>query len=128
MNQVDPAKTKRKEAKNKSKEALGKLGIDLSTLDLNEHEEVIASEVVSADEIQVTFKGPFGLGRLQQYRLTLADPAPILQTLAASTPSSLNCAKPSSSLCATRSCLRALPACLARQRVFCCTVRPDVAR
>ncbi|POY70876.1 hypothetical protein BMF94_6053 [Rhodotorula taiwanensis] len=61
MNQVDPAKTKRKEAKNKSKEALGKLGIDLSTLDLNEHEEVIASEVVSADEIQVTFKDVGGL-------------------------------------------------------------------
>ena len=57
MNQVDPQKNKRKESKQKSKEALGKLGIDLATLDLSEHEEIIASEVVSADEIQVTFKG-----------------------------------------------------------------------
>ena len=59
MNQVDPQKNKRKESKQKSKEALGKLGIDLATLDLSEHEEIIASEVVSADEIQVTFKGAF---------------------------------------------------------------------
>jgi hypothetical protein len=57
MNQVDPQKNKRKESKQKSKEALGKLGIDLATLDLSEHEEIIASEVVSADEIQVTFNG-----------------------------------------------------------------------
>lgn len=59
MSQVDPQKNKRKESKQKSKEALGKLGIDLATLDLSEHEEIIASEVVSADEIQVTFKGVF---------------------------------------------------------------------
>lgn len=61
MNQVDPQKSKRKESKQKSKEALGKLGIDLATLDLSEHEEIIASEVVSADEIQVTFKDVGGL-------------------------------------------------------------------
>ncbi|GAA5977609.1 hypothetical protein JCM10908_005037 [Rhodotorula pacifica] len=61
MSQVDPQKSKRKESKQKSKEALGKLGIDLATLDLSEHEEIIASEVVSADEIQVTFKDVGGL-------------------------------------------------------------------
>ncbi|KWU41815.1 AAA-domain-containing protein [Rhodotorula sp. JG-1b] len=61
MSQVDPQKNKRKESKQKSKEALGKLGIDLATLDLSEHEEIIASEVVSADEIQVTFKDVGGL-------------------------------------------------------------------
>ncbi|BGP56870.1 mitochondrial dynamin GTPase Msp1 [Rhodotorula sphaerocarpa] len=61
MNQVDPQKSKRKESKQKSKEALGKLGIDLSALDLSEHEEIIASEVVAADEIQVTFKDVGGL-------------------------------------------------------------------
>ncbi|KAG0657603.1 hypothetical protein C6P46_006330 [Rhodotorula mucilaginosa] len=61
MNQVDPQKNKRKESKQKSKEALGKLGIDLATLDLSEHEEIIASEVVSADEIQVTFNDVGGL-------------------------------------------------------------------
>lgn len=57
MGQMDPQKGKRKEAKSKSKEALGKLGLDLSTLDLNEHEEQIASEVVAAEDINVTFKG-----------------------------------------------------------------------
>ncbi|GAA6037390.1 hypothetical protein JCM8097_008546 [Rhodosporidiobolus ruineniae] len=61
MNQMDPQKGKRKEAKSKSKEALGKLGVDLSTLDLSEHEEIIASEVVAADDIQVTFNDVGGL-------------------------------------------------------------------
>jgi len=57
MGQMDPQKGKRKEAKSKSKEALGKLGLDLSSLDLSEHEEIIASEVVAADDISETFKG-----------------------------------------------------------------------
>ncbi|GAA5880990.1 hypothetical protein JCM16303_004628 [Sporobolomyces ruberrimus] len=61
MGQMDPQKDKRKGAKTKSKEALGKLGLDLSTLDLNEHEEQIASEVVAAEDINVTFKDVGGL-------------------------------------------------------------------
>ena len=40
MSSMDPQSSKRKEAKDKSKKALGKLGLDLSTLDLSEHEEV----------------------------------------------------------------------------------------
>ncbi|GAA5931008.1 hypothetical protein JCM1841_005455 [Sporobolomyces salmonicolor] len=59
MSQMDPQKGKRKEAKSKSKEALSKLGLDLASLDLSEHEEMIASEVVAAEDIGVTFKGPF---------------------------------------------------------------------
>ncbi|GAA5985344.1 hypothetical protein JCM11641_006373 [Rhodosporidiobolus odoratus] len=61
MSQMDPNRSKRKEAKSKSKDALGKLGIDLSTLDLTEHEEIIAAEVVASEEIQVTFKDVGGL-------------------------------------------------------------------
>lgn len=57
MSSMDPQSSKRKEAKSKSKKALDKLGLDLSTLDLNEHEEIIASEVVHADDINVLFKG-----------------------------------------------------------------------
>jgi len=70
MGQMDPQKGKRKEAKSKSKEALGKLGLDLSNLDLSEHEEIIASEVVAADDISETFKGTSSLGL---YRYTLTD-------------------------------------------------------
>lgn len=72
MNQVDPQKSKRKESKQKSKEALGKLGIDLSALDLSEHEEIIASEVVAADEIQVTFKGALETAHLVSGRTLTA--------------------------------------------------------
>lgn len=54
---MDPQGGKRKEAKSKSKLALSKLGLDLSKLDLSEHEEIIAGEVVHADDIGVTFKG-----------------------------------------------------------------------
>ncbi|GAA5940526.1 protein-degrading AAA family ATPase MSP1 [Sporobolomyces koalae] len=61
MGQMDPQKGKRKEAKSKSKEALGKLGLDLASLDLSEHEEQIASEVVAAEDIGVTFKDVGGL-------------------------------------------------------------------
>lgn len=59
MNQMDPQKSKRKESKAKSKEALGKLGVDLSTLELSEHEEIIAGEVVAPEDIHVTFSGAF---------------------------------------------------------------------
>ncbi|BGP41847.1 mitochondrial dynamin GTPase Msp1 [Rhodotorula kratochvilovae] len=61
MNQMDPAKSKRKESKAKSKETLGKLGIDLAALDLTEHEEIIAGEVVAADDIHVSFNDIGGL-------------------------------------------------------------------
>jgi SpoVK/Ycf46/Vps4 family AAA+-type ATPase len=71
MGQMDPQKDKRKGAKTKSKEALGKLGLDLSTLDLNEHEEQIASEVVAAEDINVTFKGEQPLGLLSSVSCTL---------------------------------------------------------
>lgn len=57
MTTLDPQSAKKKEAKSKSKKALGKLGLDLASLDLNEHEEIIAGEVVSSDEIKVVFKG-----------------------------------------------------------------------
>ncbi|BGP33836.1 mitochondrial dynamin GTPase Msp1 [Rhodotorula toruloides] len=61
MNQMDPQKSKRKESKAKSKEALGKLGVDLSTLELSEHEEIIAGEVVAPEDIHVTFSDVGGL-------------------------------------------------------------------
>ncbi|GAA5974502.1 hypothetical protein JCM21900_004962 [Sporobolomyces salmonicolor] len=61
MSQMDPQKGKRKEAKSKSKEALSKLGLDLASLDLSEHEEMIASEVVAAEDMGVTFKEVGGL-------------------------------------------------------------------
>lgn len=64
MNQMDPAKGKRKESKAKSKETLGKLGIDLASLDLSEHEEIIAGEVVAAEDIHVSFEGASPLPRL----------------------------------------------------------------
>ncbi|GAA5826196.1 hypothetical protein JCM10212_000877, partial [Sporobolomyces blumeae] len=61
MSQMDPQKSKRKESKSKSKEALSKLGLDLTQLDLSEHEEIIATEVVAAEDIGVTFKDVGGL-------------------------------------------------------------------
>lgn len=57
MSSMDPQSSKRKEAKGKSAKALSKLGLDLTALDLNEHEEIIAGEVVHADDIGVLFKG-----------------------------------------------------------------------
>lgn len=64
MSSMDPQKSKRSDAKSKSKAALDKLGIDLAALDLNEHEEMIASEVVAAEDIKVTFAGAFLLSFL----------------------------------------------------------------
>ncbi|ORY76870.1 ATPase [Leucosporidium creatinivorum] len=61
MSSMDPQSSKRKEAKDKSKKALGKLGLDLSALDLNEHEEIMAAEVVHADDITTRFKDIGGL-------------------------------------------------------------------
>lgn len=57
MSSLDPNSSKKKAAKTKSKVALGKLGLDLSALDLTEHEETIAGEIVSSDDINVLFKG-----------------------------------------------------------------------
>lgn len=54
---MDPQSSKRKAAKSKSSEVLGKLGLNLKELDLNEHEEIIAGEVVHSDDINVLFKG-----------------------------------------------------------------------
>lgn len=59
MSSMDPQSAKRKEAKSKSKKVLGKLGLDLSQLDLNEQEEIIAAEIVDSADINVTFKGLF---------------------------------------------------------------------
>lgn len=133
MNQVDPQKNKRKESKQKSKEALGKLGIDLATLDLSEHEEIIASEVVSADEIQVTFNGvwfffflPLPLATKTLDAQTVSGSG--MQTSAVSIRSSPSSEKPSSSRFATRNCSRARQDSLARQRESCSTVRPVVER
>ncbi|KAM0750323.1 AAA-domain-containing protein [Meredithblackwellia eburnea MCA 4105] len=61
MRSMDPNTSKRNEAKSKSKKTLSKLGLDLSTLDLTEHEEIVAGEVVHPDEINVTFKDIGGL-------------------------------------------------------------------
>lgn len=57
MGQMDPQSNKRKEAKDKSKKALGKLGLDLTTLELTEHEEIMAAEVVHPNDISTNFKG-----------------------------------------------------------------------
>ena len=54
---MDPQSSKRKEAKSKSSKVLGRLGLNLKELDLNEHEEIIAGEVVHSDDITVLFKG-----------------------------------------------------------------------
>ena len=55
MNSIDPQKSKRDEAKLKSKKVLGRLGIQ--DLDLTEHESVIAAEVISPHDISVNFEG-----------------------------------------------------------------------
>ncbi|GAA5999137.1 protein-degrading AAA family ATPase MSP1 [Rhodotorula paludigena] len=62
MNHADPQRSKRKESKAKAQETLGtKLGLDLSSLDLTEHEEIVAGEVVAAEDIGVSFKDVGGL-------------------------------------------------------------------
>ncbi|CAG8441393.1 1440_t:CDS:10 [Diversispora eburnea] len=64
LNSLDPLKDKKKEAKAKSEEVLGKLG--LKNLKLNEYEEVILSEVIFPDEITVNFKQIGGLDPIIQ--------------------------------------------------------------
>ncbi|ORY99399.1 P-loop containing nucleoside triphosphate hydrolase protein [Syncephalastrum racemosum] len=61
---LDPNKAKRQEAKSKSSKVLGRLGI--KDLKLNEYEQLIASEVVHADEISVNFKQIGGLDHIVQ--------------------------------------------------------------
>lgn len=56
MSSMDPAATKRKEAKGKSKAALEKLGLT-EPLDLSEHEQVLMSEVIAAEDIPSGFSG-----------------------------------------------------------------------
>ncbi|KAF0471711.1 AAA-domain-containing protein [Gigaspora margarita] len=64
LNSLDPLKDKKREAKAKSEEVLGKLGA--RNLKLNEYEEVILSEVIFADEITVNFKQIGGLDPIIQ--------------------------------------------------------------
>ncbi|CAG8568642.1 27023_t:CDS:10, partial [Dentiscutata erythropus] len=64
LNSLDPLKDKKREAKAKSEEVLGKLGA--RNLKLNEYEEVILSEVIFPDEIAVSFKQIGGLDPIIQ--------------------------------------------------------------
>ncbi|KAJ3264874.1 hypothetical protein HDU77_007344 [Chytriomyces hyalinus] len=61
LNALDPLGTKNKNAKLKSAEMFKRLGIATKDLDLNEHEQIIASEVVHPDDINVSFKDIGGL-------------------------------------------------------------------
>ncbi|KAI8842296.1 P-loop containing nucleoside triphosphate hydrolase protein [Chytriomyces cf. hyalinus JEL632] len=61
LNALDPLGTKNKNAKLKSAEMFKRLGIATKDLDLNEHEQIIASEVVHPDDISVSFKDIGGL-------------------------------------------------------------------
>ncbi|CAG8461972.1 8718_t:CDS:10 [Funneliformis caledonium] len=54
LSSLDPMKDKKKEAKAKSEQVLGKLG--MKNTKLNEYEEVILSEVIFPDEISISFK------------------------------------------------------------------------
>ncbi|KAI8890662.1 AAA-domain-containing protein [Backusella circina FSU 941] len=61
---LDPTKAKRQEAQSKSNKVLGKLGI--KDLKLSEYEQIIAAEVIHADEITVNFKQIGGLDHIIQ--------------------------------------------------------------
>ncbi|KAL7004099.1 mitochondrial dynamin GTPase Msp1 [Cystobasidiomycetes sp. EMM_F5] len=63
MSSMDPAATKRKEAKGKSKAALEKLGLT-EPLDLSEHEQVLMSEVIAAEDIPSGFSDVGGLDHI----------------------------------------------------------------
>jgi hypothetical protein len=90
---LDPSKAKRQEAKTKSNKVLGKLGVSLhklmygafivthlkcytqvKDLKLTEYEQIIATEVIHADEIHVNFKGSYsqrtGIATSQNDELT----------------------------------------------------------
>ncbi|KAJ3100234.1 hypothetical protein HDU97_002418 [Phlyctochytrium planicorne] len=62
LNSLDPQKKKRDDAKLKSSKIFGRLGI--KDLELTEHEEVIATEVIHPDDIPVGFKDIGGLDEI----------------------------------------------------------------
>ena len=57
--QMDPLRSKRDEARTKSKRVLGRLGV--ADLDLTEHETIIAAEVIHPEDISVGFLDVGGL-------------------------------------------------------------------
>ncbi|KAE8211858.1 hypothetical protein CF319_g5817 [Tilletia indica] len=61
MKSLDPNQKKRSDTKKASTEKLNKLGHKLSTLNLNEHEETIATELILAEDIPVNFASIGGL-------------------------------------------------------------------
>ncbi|CAO3636457.1 unnamed protein product [Cunninghamella echinulata] len=61
---LNPTKAKRQEAKSKSNKVLGKLGV--KDLKLTEYEQIIATEVIHANEIHVNFKQIGGLDHIIQ--------------------------------------------------------------
>ncbi|KAF7724544.1 hypothetical protein EC973_000921 [Apophysomyces ossiformis] len=61
---LDPTRSKRQEAKDKSTKILGKLGV--KDLKLTEYEQIIATEVVHPEDIQVNFKQIGGLDHIIQ--------------------------------------------------------------
>ncbi|CAO3700484.1 unnamed protein product [Rhizopus microsporus] len=63
LKSLDPNKAKRQEAKARSNCVLGKLGKDIK---LNEYEQIIAAEIIHAEEINVTFKQIGGLDSIIQ--------------------------------------------------------------
>ncbi|CAG8580087.1 1416_t:CDS:2, partial [Acaulospora colombiana] len=64
LSSLDPLKDKKKIAKARSEEVLGKLGA--KNLKLNEYEEVILTEVIFPDEISVNFEQIGGLDPIIQ--------------------------------------------------------------
>ncbi|CAB4399997.1 AAA-domain-containing protein [Rhizophagus irregularis] len=64
LSSLDPMKDKKKEAKAKSEQVLGKLG--RKNMKLNEYEEVILSEVIFPEEISINFKQIGGLDPIIQ--------------------------------------------------------------
>ncbi|KAK0522850.1 mitochondrial dynamin GTPase Msp1 [Tilletia horrida] len=61
MSSLDPNRKKRADTKKTSSEKLTKLGHKLASLDLNEYEETIATELVLSDDIPVDFTSIGGL-------------------------------------------------------------------
>ncbi|KAK0553706.1 mitochondrial dynamin GTPase Msp1 [Tilletia horrida] len=61
MSSLDPNRKKREDTKKASSDKLTKLGHKLKTLDLNEYEETISTELILASDIPVDFKSIGGL-------------------------------------------------------------------
>ena len=55
LKSLDPTRKKKDAARKKYSSTFGRLG--LSQMDLNEHEEVIAAEVIVPEDISVRFEG-----------------------------------------------------------------------